>query len=365
MAGPSEALVAVEAVRTPAAPAIEARARPYAPSWLDRLLDTIEALPGPNGLGFLAVFTGFVLLSLFEPWLMGAASPWRLVEKVYWGAVIGAQLAAAGYVRRVAATAFDAFRPALRIPEAEVLQLRYELTVIPALPAAAAVVVALLATAISLAINPAATGSKPLTGTLLAGAFGLQLTITSLMFVLLLQLFRQMGQIRRTLARSAVVDVFRPGPLHAFSRLTSRSSAILLLFIGSTILVLPTSMPGEVFAVYWLPYLVVPPLVAAAAFILPLYGMHGRLVAEKERLQGETEERLQALFAELNGDIDGRELARADGLNKSLMSLLLQRDVLANLPTWPWSPGTLRGFLTAIFLPLVVFLLQQVVGRLI
>ena len=350
--------MASEAVATPA--------RPYAPSWLDRVLDAIESLPGPSALAYLAIGAGFVLLMYFEPWLMGAASPWRPIEKVYWGAVIGSQLAAAGYVRRVAGSAFDAFRPALRLPDEEVARLRYEMTVIPAMPALAAVVVALVVTATSLATNPAATGSVPLTGTLLAGAFGLQAAISSLMFVLLLQLFRQMGQIRRTLARSAVVDVFRPGPLHAFSRLTSRTGVILLLLLGSTFLVLPTSgMSEEVFAIYWLPYLVVPPLVAGAAFVLPLYGMHGRLVAEKERLQGETEERLQALFAEINRDIDGRELARADGLNKTLLSLLQQRDVLAKLPTWPWSAGTLRAFVTAIFLPLALFLAQRVLSQLV
>ena len=360
--------MAVEAAASDALPTADTPAhdRPYAPSWLDRVLDAIEAMPGPSAAAYLAVGVVFVLLIYLEPWLMGATSPWRPVEKVYWGLMVGAQIAASGYIRRVAGTAFDAFRPALRLPEPEVFRLRYEMTVIPAAPAFAAVIVAMGVTAISLMANPAATGAVPLTGVLFAGAFALQWVISSLVLVLLLQLFRQMGLIRRTLARSAVVDVFRPGPLHAFSRLTSRTGVILLLFIGSTFLVLPTSgMSEAAFAVYWLPYLVVPPIIAGAAFILPLYGMHGRLVAEKEQLQGEAEDRLQNLFAEINRDVDAREIARADGLNKSLASLLQQRDVLAKLPTWPWSTGTLSGFVTAIFLPLVLFLLQRALSQLV
>lgn len=91
--------------------------------------------------------------------------------------------------------------------------------------------------------------------------------------------------------------------------------------------------------------------------------MHGRLIAEKERLQGEAEVRLQIVFSELNGDVDGRNVGLADALNKTLASMLQQRDVLAKLPTWPWSSGTLRGFVPAIFLPLGLFILQRVLSQ--
>ncbi len=347
-------------------PQAEPTQPPYAPSWLDRLLDAIEGLPGPSTLAHLSIGLAFVLLMYFEPWLMGASSPWTPVEKIYWGAMLGAQLWVAGYLRRVAGSAFDAFRPALRLPEPDVARLRYELTVIPAVPALAVVALAVVLSVASLVVNPAATGTVALTGMLLVGAFVLQAVVTALMLVLLLQLTRQMWHIRRTMARSAVVDVFRPGPLHAFSRLTSRTGVILLALTGSSLLVLPASfLTEEAFVITWLPYLVVPPLIATAAFVVPLYGMHGRLIAEKERQQGQTEERLQGLFDEINRDVDARDLASADALNKSLMSLLQQRDVLAKLPTWPWSTATLRGFVTAIFLPLALFLIQRVLSQLV
>ncbi len=87
--------------------------------------------------------------------------------------------------------------------------------------------------------------------------------------------------------------------------------------------------------------------------------MHARLVEEKERLQFVAEERLKAILAELARDVDAVDLARADGLNKTLGSLLQQRELLAKLPTWPWSPGTLRGFVTVILLPIVLFVAQR------
>ena len=157
--------MAVEAATIKASPATEPGPRPYAASWLDRLLDAIDALPGPAPLAYLALGTAAVVLMYAQPWTMGAQSPFEPVERLYWGGMIGVQIAAAGYVRRVAGSAFDAFRPALRLPEAELAVLRYRLVVIPAGAAFAAAGSGIALAAVSLAINPAATTSAPLTGT--------------------------------------------------------------------------------------------------------------------------------------------------------------------------------------------------------
>ena len=104
--------MAVESIPIEAPPATtRAVPPPYAASWLDRLLDWIEALPGPAPLAYLVLGTVVVVVMYAQPWTLGAASPFTPVEKLYWGGIIGVQLAAAGYVRRVAGMAFDAFRP--------------------------------------------------------------------------------------------------------------------------------------------------------------------------------------------------------------------------------------------------------------
>lgn len=61
--------------------------------------------------------------------------------------------------------------------------------------------------------------------------------------------------------------------------------------------------------------------------------------------------------------MDRGDLARADGLNKQLASMLQQREVLATLRTWPWSTGTLRAVITAILLPIVLFIVQSLLSR--
>ena len=133
--------------------------------------------------------------------------------------------------------------------------------------------------------------------------------------------------------------------------------------VTSSVVVAPLPAdPGD-FLVGWAPYLVVPPIIAAIAFVVPLYGMHDRLVAEKGRLQGSAEQRLKRLLAEINEAVDSGDMSRVDGLNKAFATMLQQREVLAKLPTWPWSAGTFRGFVTTILLPIAIFLVQRFLAQ--
>jgi hypothetical protein len=51
-------------------------------------------------------------------------------------------------------------------------------------------------------------------------------------------------------------------------------------------------------------------------------------------------------------------------LKDAMLGLIAERDVLNALPTWPWRPGTLAGFLSATVLPIILFLLQMGLSRL-
>jgi hypothetical protein len=99
-------------------------------------------------------------------------------------------------------------------------------------------------------------------------------------------------------------------------------------------------------------------ILALAAFILPLRFVNERLVAEKLRLQGELNQRLETSLGRLNGLIDGNKISEAAVFNDALAALTTERDILNRIPTWPWRPGTLTGFLSAIGLPIILFLLQ-------
>jgi hypothetical protein len=339
-------------------------ARPYAPSWLHLLLRGLDRLPGPAWVWYAVLGLLDSLISHLEFWTIGR-SPYGQVdaENVFWGFLVFAELWAAARFERIASAALDATRPALRLPAAEFERLRYELAVAPPLPAAIALVAAGLMTAIQFIADPEGSTIVGVPAPLVLAAFLSQLLTIGILLVVLLQLVRQMRLIRTTLDRSAIVDPFLPGPLSGFSRLTSQVGITVVVLVTMAAVITPIPAETLAFVVRTLPYIVVPPAIALIAFVVPLYGLHTRLDAEKERLQGEAEHRLKALLAALNSDVDLGDLARADGLNKQLGSMLQQREVLAKLPTWPWSTGTLRAVITAILLPIVLFFIQGVLAR--
>ena len=338
--------------------------RPYAPSWLHQLLGALGRLPGSPVLWFalLGVVAGLIYHVI--SWTIGRISPGQIDSSAgFWGFLLFAELWTAAHLERVASAAVDATRPALRLEAAAFDRLRYELAIAPARPAAIALVVAGVVTTLQYVIDPEGSSIAGLSVPLVATAFLAQLFIVGIFFVLLLQLVRQGRLIRTTLDRSAIVDPFLPGPLSGFSRLTSQVGIIIVGLVTAATFVTPIPDVGIAFVVSALPYVVIPPAIALLTFVVPLYGLHTRLETEKDRLQGEAEHRLKAVLAELNRDVDARDLTRADGLNKQLGSLLQQRDVLAKLPTWPWSTNTFRAVITAILLPITLFIIQGVLSR--
>lgn len=348
----------------PALPVVDIADRPYAPSWLHSLVASVERLPGPPWVTYAIVWVVATLLWHAQVWSTGSVAVGAFdPASAFWGYLAPALLWSATYFERVAAAAFDAFRPALTLPVDAAARLRYELVVVPARPAWVITVLAVGLTAADIALsgNPSYVGA-PLP--MLVLNFALQVIYVSVMFQLVYRLGRQMGLVRRTLATSVVIDTFRPGPLNAFAMLTSRPGAILTLLTASSLLLVPAPSDTAGALLSWAPYVVAPPIIAAIAFVVPLTGAHAALVGQKEQLQDEAEARIQGILADINRDVDARDLGRADELNKTLSSLLIQRDILAKLPTWPWSIGTLRSFVSAILLPMTLFLLQQALSRL-
>jgi hypothetical protein len=336
---------------------------PYAPSWLDLLIAAIGRLPGPSLLAFLAI--GVVILAAIYGLAplsgQGAAIGLALT---YYAVLLPAALWLFGYLNGVASTALDAFLPLLDGAEADIDRLRYELTVVPAGGAWLLLAVVVPLTIVGYLLFPEAEGIVGLSPLAMGLRLPYEIVTTAVGFVILYRTVRQLRLVHRIHAMTLDIDLYRPTPLYAFSSFTAQAGmSLFLLLVPLALLVPGGSGPGAyAVAATWFAVLAV---ISVATFVLPLQGMHAQIVAHKAQLEAAVGLRLKATVEAIHHAVDVADLSTADGLNKTLASLIAERDLIEKLPTWPWRPGTIGAFATAMVLPIAIWLATRLLERIV
>jgi len=164
--------------------------------------------------------------------------------------------------------------------------------------------------------------------------------------------------------RSVTIDLFRLEPLYAFAKLTSLTGMTLVgIVVGGTFIV-SIVVPNLELAptdVVTFGFLL---LVAVACFIVPLLGLHDRIEAEKDRRLAEAQTTLAAALAEVRRRIAAGDMDGAARVNDAVAAANTGVLVVSRVSTWPWRAETFRGFLSAVFLPIGLWLVITLLGRL-
>jgi hypothetical protein len=335
--------------------------RPYAPSWVDHVMGWIERLPGPSWAFYVGLWLTAIVLVTGVRWLDGSLvfpeiDVYHAASTFYGPAALGLL----HLLQRVAGSSFQAFRQALDADEQEYARLRFELTTIPAAGALLATGIGLLAAAVAVSFDPSLLTEGSTTS---AAA---RITIVIVIYwavvltpILLYNTVRQLRLVTRIHRMATRIDLFQPQPLYAFSALSASAGVGLLLFNYYSAVTDPTTFTNPV----WYAVFGASVIVAAAFFVLPLYGMHRRIAEERGRLVAEANERLRMTIADLHRQVDLHDLAEADMVNKTMSSLALERQILDKMPTWPWQPDAFRGFITALVLPIALWLITRILER--
>jgi len=338
---------------------------PYPPSWVDRLTARLDwsvwSFWLVIGIGSGVGVGAMTVLGWLERGQIGTFDAYFVLV----GLLPFYELALIRHLDRVAADALDRFRPLLDIDEAAFAELHYRITTLPARPALVVPLVTAMAAVIDALNNPAAHRIDGVAPGLAVVHLALEAVPNMLYVTLVLKILRYLRDVDRIHRQADRVNLLDPGPIYAFSRLTSQAALGMLVPIAVLVLTgggFQTSASESTRLAIGFSYAVIVAM-AIGSFVLPLEGMHHRLVVEKVRLQSASSARLTALLAELDRDVTGLSLARADGLNKLLASVLSERELIARLPTWPWQAATLRAFVSALLLPVAVYVLARVAER--
>jgi hypothetical protein len=300
----------------------------------------------------------FVLFSGLG-WLEGMQPVWLLPLIAFYEAMyIVYYLALMHYLDTTAGRALRQFRPLLQAGDSEFARLHYELTTLPARSTLLAAAIGMLITLVSLRFTPADTMLAEIIhrpSTQLAFLVG-----NAILATFVYHTIRQLRMVSRIHTSVTRLNLYRRGPVYAFSRLTARTALgwILGLSLGLSPRIAPLLTSWSLLLL-WAPIL---PL-AILVFTLPLVGVHHLLAREKARLQDEIEQRIEAVLLRVHEQQDTVNFNDLGNLKTLLDTLLVEREMVTKLPTWPWQPGTLAGFTSALLLPLAIWFLQQLLTQ--
>jgi hypothetical protein len=155
------------------------------------------------------------------------------------------------------------------------------------------------------------------------------------------------------------INPFDRIPIYAFSRLTVYVGLVILVMTYFTFAFNAPFISGNVPALLELP---VTTGLSIGAFIVPLWGIHQRLVRIKAALFEDVERRTTLVSTELYDRLDARAFDGAKVVSDSLSALTTLRERIRRVPTWPWPPQLLRGFVSALLLPIVIYLITRTIG---
>jgi hypothetical protein len=339
-------------------------------AWPDWLMDRLDALPGPRWLAILIILLVVAAIGHLCRWADGSMAVGELsIIRLLEGSFGLLFLVAMRELDGVALRALARLRPVIQADDESVARLGSRLTRTPWQAASVAAVLGAGAGLTSLLSQPAAYDLGP-DNSQLTWAYECTLAVASaaagLAFVThALNQLRIVSRIHRSLVR---VQLFHLEPLYAFASLTSRTGltliAVLLFGVGTV-----TLTSGGRFVLSGVDVVMVLAFLglAVVSFVGPLVGLHARIVEEKDRQLAAANATLEAVIAEVDrrvaaGAYDGMSVA-----NDALAAARSGLSAVSSISTWPWRPETFRGFVSALVIPVVVWmitaLLANVIGR--
>ncbi len=274
-------------------------------------------------------------------------------------------LAAQHYLNATARRALHEFRPALQIDDAQFADLEYKLTTVSARAGLIAAAIGAVLAIGALQSAPASFGLSPASSAAtiaITGLFGFFIIAFFLIFIY--HTLRQLSTVASIHTMAKQINLFQLGPIYAFSLLTARTGLAIILIVYYEYFffyylnvygTLPS--PGE--TVWWVSLF----FVALACFVLPLNGIHRRLVQEKSRLLAEANRRMERILSALHQRVDRGEYGKVSGMQTTLAALNAEREMIDKISTWPWRSETLRGFLSSIVFPIVLYLITRLLSR--
>lgn len=328
-------------------------------SWIDAFVRAIDRRGIPPWALFLGLFAFLLVGIAAGHWGDGSATFPEIHPAAFNGFYLPAALVAYGVLTRAAGRALDRITPVLE--DVDIPRARRQLTSTPQWQAIGSFLIgAAVAGALMLWV-PAYTANiaSPSMPTLIVGIVGFCASygMTTLAAWQSLRIIAAVVRLHRRVER---VDLFRPGPAHAFAPVTAGIGVYLVSGMTVTALTNPATLGSPA----TIALIIGAVLAASAAFVLPLAAMRSRLADQKRELLDDNARQEGEAVDALHAAITAGEFEKASTISGALAALAGRRDRIRRASTVPWETRIGTGFATTVLTPVVVWLITALIGRL-
>jgi hypothetical protein len=295
-------------------------------------------------------------------WIEGASPTGTILpEHIFLAGVIAFFLAMFYYLDEWAGAALMMLRKDLTVGDKKYHELLFQLTTLPRGMTIIASVVILALNFLGEAIGEPyyleALNNFPVSANLMRIVY---LICWSVFGAFMYHTIHQLSLISTVYTKHTHIHLFRTKPFFAFSNLSAFTAGSLVMIIYGFLLANPSVPRDDPILIVWIVIFIISALVT---FVWPQLGLHRLQVAEQERLLNEAYLRLEKTITELHQQLDDGELGRMEELNFAIASLEMEVNALKKISTWPWEPETLQLLITALALPLGLWIFQLIFER--
>jgi hypothetical protein len=334
-------------------------------SYIDHLLDWFDALPIPSVLIYMIIFLINVLSIQIGFWMndpetIGQFNILSFLDATWMPIGLGY----IHFLRNVARRSFQEFRSQLDLPETDKEELIQRFTNLPRWPT---LIISMLMFALIFfqSINSPGIYFDPVRNPFAIYPIALDGALSyiglPLMVFFSIRLLLLVNQSYRLVEK---INIFHLEPLYGLTNITFQVGLLWVVVVTYNFFA-ETFRPGNatIADATLIGLTVVLSILAAATFLLPLLGVHNRIQAAKQHELSRNGMRMEEMQNRLYDQIENQNYGELVGMEKGLNALFAMRDKIQRIPTWPWTPETPRNFASAVFLPLFIWLTQQVLSR--
>jgi hypothetical protein len=333
--------------------------QPYPPSWFNRLLSLCGKFPIPAWaiyVGYLAVQGLLANIAAWDAGLLptGTFNP-LLIFCGIWSFEV---LLFSHYLDVIARDSLAGYIPMLKnMSKESVEQIHYEFTTMPRWPVWWISVVGL---AVGIFLAYSAREYQPLMFAWPWLAYILYGISLSFCCIFAYRVIRQLRFASRLYAATEKIDLYYLKPIYSLSRLAVWTSIAVVVIINVNMLMLT---PQLLLSSAFITVLVLAMALSMATFLLPLYGIKRRILAEKNRVMAATGRDIETAYDRLDEAIQSGSSKKLADIKVMLDLVHRKKDFIHSISVWPWNPGTFPAVLSAIILPILLGILSRVLQK--